>query len=456
MTPERMILELETRLTRQRRWCEIYDAYYEGEQPLKYMAPAMQKELGDRITQLTLNWARLGADAYENRLDVEGFRFPGKPSGDDALWGVWQENDLDEQSQQAHLDSVALGRSYAIVGAGDAPDDAPIVTVESPFQVVTLRDPRTRRVIAALKRWCDPDLTQWGTLYLPGRRSTHRWNSGLWQVDGPIDSNSHDRVPVIPLVNRPRILRPDGVSEFHDVIPIADAANKMATDMMISGEFHAMPRRWAFGLKAEDFQDEAGNPLSTWSIIAGRLWANENKDVQVGQFDESDLTVFHNTIKLLAQIAGQQMALPPDWLGFNSGNPTSADAIRSSETQLVKRVERKHTFLGGAWEEVMRHVLRFQTGDWVPEAKRLETVWRDPSTPTIAQKADAVMKLATASTPDGRAILPLEQARIDLGYTDVQRSEMAAMDDAAALNPNVDRILGKVGVANADVSTPGV
>jgi hypothetical protein len=56
-------------------------------------------------------------------------------------------------------------------------------------------------------------------------------------------------------VNNPRILRPDGRSEFSDIIEIADALNKMATDMMISGEYHAMPRRWATALSAEDFVD---------------------------------------------------------------------------------------------------------------------------------------------------------------------------------------------------------
>jgi hypothetical protein len=34
---------------------------------------------------------------------------------------VWQANNCDEQSQQGHLDSIALSRSYVAVGAGDAP-----------------------------------------------------------------------------------------------------------------------------------------------------------------------------------------------------------------------------------------------------------------------------------------------------------------------------------------------
>ena len=57
------------------------------------------------------------------------------------------------------------------------------------------------------------------------------------------------------------------------------------------------------------------------------------------------------------------------------------------------------------------------------DAYKLETVWRDPSTPTFAAKADGVVKLAQAG------ILPIEQARADLGYSDVQREQMRKWDN---------------------------
>jgi len=246
-----------------KRYLYKYDAYYEGEQPLKFMAEALKAEFGDRITELVLNWLRIVADAYENRLDIEGFRFAGDSSGDESLWASWQANDLDEQSQQGHLDSLVMGRSYVIVGSPDVKDDPAVVTVESPLQVFAHRDPKTRKVMSAVKRWDEgwpgevPE--QHVVLYLPDS-TRHKVLTGTgWVLKSPVDVHNLGRCPVVPLVNRPRVLRPDGISEFHDVMPIADAANKMATDMMVSGEYHAMPRRWASAMKASDFQDEAGN-----------------------------------------------------------------------------------------------------------------------------------------------------------------------------------------------------
>lgn len=430
-----------------------YDAYYEGEQPIRFLAPAMRREFGERITALVINWPRLGTDAYENRLDIEGFRYANDDARDDDLWTVWQANNCDEQAQQGHLDSIALSRSYVAVGAGDSPDDLPLITVEHPLQTFVERDPRTRRGRLGIKRWTELDGSQWASLYTPESTGVYRRGDRGWALDQPVDSHQLGRLPLVPLVNRPRALRPDGLSEFHDVLPLADAANKIATDLLVSAEFHAMPRRWAVGLKESDFVDAEGNPISPWSITAGHIWSTEQapSEVSFGQFSEADLTNFHNTIRVLAQLASQVLALPPHYMSFTTDNPASADAIRSSETQLVKRVERKQTFLGGAWEEVMRLVLRIQTGVWEQNAQSLETMWRDPSTPTVAQKADAVLKLVQAG------VLPIEQAREDLGYTPEQRRRMADMDVRAATDPNVAQIARTFAAAGvSDAAAAGI
>ncbi|MDF3316464.1 phage portal protein [Rhodococcus sp. C3V] len=402
-----------------------WDNYLEGEQPLKYMSEAMKEELGDTAVELVLNWARLVADAYENRLDVEGFRYADSDTEDADLWACWQYNDMDEQSQQGHLDSLALSRAYVLISSNEEKDKPPRNTVESPFQVWAQRDPKTRKVNAAIKKWKDLDKVEHVLVYTPVETVEFVKDGGDWRQDGFKDKHNFGIVPVVPLVNKPRLLRPDGMTEFRDIIPLADAANKMATDMMTSAEFHAMPRRYAFGLKASDFVDKNGNPISAWSKIKGRLWASEDSNVKVGTFDESDLTNFHGTIKLLAQLTSQLAALPPHYMGFNSDNPPSADAMRSSESQLVKKVERKHTFLGGAWEDVQRINLMFMRGK--PELEdrdyQLETVWRDPSTPTVAQVADAAVKKYESG------LVPLEQTRIDLGYSATQREQMRKMDE---------------------------
>lgn len=425
LTPVEMIEQLSAELVKGHGEIKKYSKYYEGKQPLRYMAPQLEQELGPRITQLVLNWPRLGVDAYESRLDVEGFRVAGEVQGSEDLWQIWRANDLDEISQQAHLEALITGRSFVIVGPGEDPK-IPLISVEHPSQVAVMRDPGTRRVTAAIKSWVDDGDVQNVTLYQPDVTRYYRKPKNEFELQRRVD-HGWGMVPVVPVVNRPRMLCPDGVSELADVVSIADAANKMATDMMVSAEFHAMPRRAWFGMSEEDFADEHGNPISVWSRIAGREWATEHTQDEAGvvQFAEADLRNFHESIKLLAQLASQVLALPPHYMGFATTNPPSADAIRSAEAQLVKRCERKQTIFGGAWERVMQIAARIAGVEDGRDLRLLETVWRNPATPTVAQKADAAVKLYTSG------ISTLEQTREDVGYTPAQRQNMADEDRKA-------------------------
>lgn len=419
---------------------KLMDAYYEGEQPLSYLAPELQAEMDERIRQVVVNWPQLVVDSLEERLDVEGFRFPDMAESDAELWRIWQANGLDSGSHQGHLDAFIQSRSYVIVGAREDDEETPLITVESAMDVFAEHDPRTGAVAAAVKRWCEEyegkAPVEYATLYLPG--STTPWMkdpSGSWVADPDRERDEHElgEVPVVPLANRARLKKPGGVSELKAVIPLSDAACKIATDMMVSAEYHATPRRVAFGFGEEDFQDQQGRPISAFSRIIGRVWATERRrgsgddgGADVIQFPEAQLKNFHDTINQLARLVASLAGLPPHFLGYSTENPASADAIRSSESRLVKRAERRQRDWGEAWEQVMRLVLRIRDGEWDPRARSLETIWRDAATPTIAQRADAAVKLYTAK------IVPLRQTREDMGYTQAQIARMEEQDEAAA------------------------
>jgi Phage portal protein, SPP1 Gp6-like len=422
-----LIPGLITKIEHGHRHVERMNHYYTGKQKLSYMVPELMIELGDRIRPVIINWPRLVVDSVEERLDVEGFRYGTDAEADSDLWTIWQDNDLDEHSQQGHLEALISSRAYVIIGAGASAGDSPVITVESPEQVHACLDPRTREVTMALKWWHD-DGVQYASLYLPTMTVPAKRVQGHWVADGPVDQHNMGVVPVVPLVNRPRLLHRMGESELTDVLPISDAACKIATDMMVGAEFHAVPSRGVFGMSDEDFQDPEGNKISKWKAIMGRLWTSENTSAKTFEFAASSLSNFHQTLNSLAAIASSMAALPPHYLGLTTDNPASADAIRSNEARLVKRCERKQRGFGGSWEQVMRIAVRVQTGAFDPQARQLETLWRDASTPTVAERADAAVKLSQGDRP----IVPIEQVREDLGYTSVQRERMKEMDQSAA------------------------
>ena len=467
------------KLSRERKLLEENDSYFEGDQPLRFLSPALERELGYRLSPIVLNLAQFAVDVYDQRLDIEGFRVMSRSSSligadgrmstgiesntsaDADVRDLWEENEGAFISQQGHRESLALGRAYALVGPGENEGDAPIITMESPFDAIHEDDPRTKRVRLGLKRWRDPDKTRWMTLLRgDGSSVTWRLKGSDWVEEEHTDANSQNLCALVPLVNDPRILgrirkgRYDqrlGQAVFRPVLSPLNALNKIASDMMVSAEFHALPRRWATGLNEDDFVDDDGNAMDTFSMIAGRMWGTENEKANFGQFPEAELTNFHNTMKLLMQVTAMQLGLPAHYLLFQGDNPPSADAIRSSETQIVKRSERKQKSLSVRWEQVQRLALMELGRDEDARPKMIETIWRDPSTPTIAQKADAIVKLVQAKDSSGRSILPIEQARDDLGYTDIEQDHMRDWDQNAIQDAQIDAAMRSLNDASTGI-----
>lgn len=413
----------------------MLDDEYQLRAPRSYMHPEIFREIGDRLSQVVIAWPQMVVDSLEERLDVEGFRLPDADANDDDLWRVWQENGCDEASQLGHVDAFVMKRSYIAVGTNEDDADTPLVTFESPLEVYADVDPRTRRPRAALRRYTNEygpvhtrGLEQYATLYLPDYTSYYEMTGSKW-VETERDQHGLGVVPVVPLVNRARLADWCGASELTPVLPLAHAANKIATDMMVAAEFVALPLRGVFGIGPDDLEDPDGNKMTALQAIMGRLLTLPDDDgtAKSFEFTSANLTNFHESINQLARLVASIAALPAHYLGMTTDNPPSADAIRSNEIRLIKKAERKQRAFGGAYEEVMRIVRRLQTGDWDTGLKRLETVWRDPSTPTVAQKADAAVKLYQAG------IVPLAQSRRDLGYTDAQIANMEQQDDQAAI-----------------------
>ena len=433
----------------------IADAYYDGEQRVEQLGLAVPPELRQFLTIVA--WPGTYVDAIEERIDLEGFRLPGSSEADDELWQVWQANGLDEESQLAHLDALVRRVSYAIVGAGDtdSPDapsaaegDAdrdtalPLVTVESSSEVAVERSPRTRRLTAAAKLYRDGSTSR-ATLYLPDQTVWLERQSARWEE---IDRDVHELgvVPVVPLVNRPRLDRRGGRSQMDRVISLTDAAARALTNAQVATEVMAIPQRYVVGASKGDFVDKDGRVLTTWEAYFGAVWAMANKDAKVGQFNAADLANFKTIVDHYASLVAGVTGLPMRYLGQSTTNPPSAEGIRADESRLIKTCERFQKSAGGSWEQVMRLVRRIMDGEWNPELTQLETLWRDPATPTKAQQADAAVKLVQAG------ILPVEAAWEDMGYSAVRRKKLAALRDAERANDPALQIASALGGAPQD------
>lgn len=444
----RLIDELRGDLVASRFPLELRDHYYNGEQVIQDLKISIPPQL--RGLHTVIGWPQIGVDALEQRLDIETWRYAGDPDAATELEEIVEANDLITESQLAHLDSFIYGRSYGAVGSAEDDDADPVITVESPLDMTVDWDARLRAVRSALRLYKDDD-RQAAVLYLPDQTVYVRESdSGGWEVT---DRDEHDLgvVPVVRFANRQRAAQRVGRSEITSaVMSVTDAACRTLLGMEVAREFYGAPQRYILGASESAFQDAEGNPKSAWETYIGRVLALERDEdgeiPQVGTFAAYDPSAYTKIVDLYARIMATQLGLPPHYLGYTTDNPASADAIRSTEAQLVKRAERKQTMLNAPWAQLLRLALLIKMGRVPDRARRIETVWRNPATPTMAAQTDAAVKLVQTQVIPSESEVALEM----VGLSEAQRQRVRADRRRTQARQVLAQIAGRDDVVTAD------
>jgi hypothetical protein len=404
------------------------DDYYRGDHPLAFASERFRDAFGGLFSAFSDNWVPLVVDAVRQRLHITGFRFD-EPDGDTEAWRIWQANSLDMDSDILHTDAMVFGRSYATVGPGDDMD-TPLITVESPLNVIVLpcADNRRKRA-AALRMFTDECGATMATLYLPDeiwrwrQRGSSMNTGGNWVLRDAAspEPNLLGEVPVVPFLNRPR-LDPWGYPEIANVLPLQDAVNKLVADMLVASEYCAMPQRYATGLEIvrDPTTGQARDPFPPIS----RLWQSEDGETKFGQFPPASLDTYVRAIDLLIQHVASQTATPPHYF-YLSGQFPSGESIQSAEAGLVAKATDKTRSFGESWEELMR--LAFKViGDPRSQTTDAETIWADVEVRTESAHVDATLKKLALG-------IPVEQLWEDLDYTPQQIARFTGLRDAAEL-----------------------
>ena len=133
--------------------------------------------------------------------------------------------------------------------------------------------------------------------------------------------------------------------------------------------------------------------------------------------------------------------MPADYLGIQTANPSSADAIRMGESRLVKRTERRQSGFGRAWLEVARLALLVRDGE-VPSdfESRVAVDWQSAATPTRAATADEVTKLVGAGIlqADSEVVRKrLNLTRSEMRLLEVEDATLAAREESLAAQSDV-------------------
>lgn len=472
--PLAMVDRIYRRLNHRRPIIEQRDRYFLGDQPLSFATAEWKRENAERYKGFSDNWAAPVVNAESERIRFLGMTIRDSPEASQVLRDQWVANEMESQSSQGFVTSLATGRSFVMVW-GDS-DGNPIISWEHPANVEIEYDfdnLRTRR--AALKTWVE-DEDEYATLYtrqwvykytrkrvLPlnqfesqAKQAQSRQSfDGGWQprVVGnepwPL-TNPLGAVPVVEVPNRP-LLRGDPISEIQGVIPMQDAINLLWAYMFLAADYASMDARVVLGsappmipILNDEGVKIGEKPVDMKVLRDKRLLYLDDKEATIDSWKAADLAVFTDAVDVAVGHIASQTRTPPTYLVTKSGmSNVNADGLKASEIGLNKKVLEFQTFASPAMREVNRLVALVLDDQKLASAVRLAKVdWMNPEIRSEAQLADMMVKLRAIGLP--LAYL-LELYGTD--PSDIPRIlEMAKAEAAAGIPDGVDtKLIGTAG-----------
>lgn len=422
--------------------------YAEGRAPLPTLPGVDPREVASWMKDARTNWTSLVLDSTVERLGVDGFRFGGvdgdgdSGKADEDTNRIWRENGMRADSGLVHYGALSQRRAFVLVEEGD--NGRPVLTHETPRQVVVEHEQGNHRKLAAgLKLWCDDWTGQTrATLWTPDRvygfvtkrenpvfapRAAELKEWEAFALPGSKESelaNALGVVPLVPFVNR-RNRRASGFAEHEDVISVQNRINLSLIMLIAAMKYGAFRQRWAAGLEVDE-DPVTGQKIQPFTLDIKRLWTTEDPEVKFGEFAATDLMPYVRAVTAAVQDLAAISRTPPHYL-IGAVVNVSGDALKAAETGLVAKVEDRQTAFGESWQNVMRLAFRVLGETEKAEAFDLETVWRDPESRTVSELADAAVKKQSAG-------VPWRQRMEDMGYTPSQISRMEIDRAADAMN----------------------
>ena len=390
------------------------------------MPPSLSK------LETVLGWPAKAVTSLEHRLNGRGFVLPGATGLDEGLAEIAADNDLEVTQSMTHTSALIHGCAFVTVTAGDeeAGDPPVVISARSAREATALWSRRSRRVIAGLtiNRGEGPESDQ-VVLWLPDRIVTMTRVPGGWSIYR--QAHRLGQVPMEIMAFRPHLEREFGMSRISGtVMDLTASAARTVLRMEGTAEFFSFPQRYGLGLNDDDFADTFKTYLNRFLAI-GR--DEDGQLPEMGQFSPSSPEPHIAQLRATGMLFSGETGIPLNHLGIVHDNPSSADAIRAAEGDLVTIAERATTNFGPKWASIMGMAHQIREGTHDPRMKRLMMQWRDPSTPTKAASAQSVMALISVGALDPRSPVTWELLGFDAPTISRLEADAARMDARDAL-----------------------
>lgn len=311
---------LKRKLDARRARIEIRYRYYEMKNTVMDFGISTPPDL--RHWNSTVGWCAKSVDALADRIVFREFS--------DDLFGLNQIYDLN--NRDVLLDSAVLSaliaacsfiyisedesgypRLQVIDGANATGEIEPVTGLLNEGYAVLQRDENQRPVVEAYFTY----------------ESTAIYENGILTQEWP---NKAPYPLLVPVIFRPDAKRPFGHSRISRAcMSILGSALRTIKRSEISAEFYSYPQKYLLGTE-QDFDIDKWRASMSSLLTVSR---DENGDKPVaGQFQQQGMEPHVAQLRMFASLFAGECGLTLDDLGFATGNPASAEAIKAAHENL--------------------------------------------------------------------------------------------------------------------------
>jgi hypothetical protein len=233
------------------------------------------------------------------------------------------------------------------------------------------------------------------TLIASDRDQSPRWPD-LDQDIIPFGASGVDEhgLGVCPVVRFQHEIDLDGemdvMGEVEPLIPLQDQINMTTFDLLIAQQFGAFRQRWVSGY---DPTDEQGRAKETFRAGIDRLWMAEDTDTKFGEFSQTDLKDYLNSIEASIQHMSTIGQVPPYHLLGLVAN-LSAEALAAARDGLDRKIQELQGTLDEPWKQSFQLASHAAGDEKSAKDNLARPIWRDTSARAFAATVDALGKLS--------------------------------------------------------------
>src|SRR5690625_2976052 len=372
--------------------------YYDGEQAFKDLNLMLPPQL--KNAKFYLGWANMAVRKLAVRSEFDGIRLPGSDDPFD-LNDTLAANNFGLEFSQSVVSGYKHGVSFVTVARGAAGEPDVQIQAHEASSSSALWDYRNRRIRAALsvsetdKKGPTAFVVYLGHVVLVCERN----DSGRWSAERI--ANPVGRALVVPVPSDPQTNKPFGRARMtRPVMALTDMAVRAYVRMEGNAEFYSSPQIAIEGIDPDAFDnvsDQKKFQMAMNRLIALSRDADGNAPT-VKQMQLATMTPHSDMLRTVAMAFSGETGIPPSSLGIIHDQPSSAEAIRANEHDLLIDVQyQNHFVLASAVKQIAQYavMVRDNLPEVPDEMHRLSSEFVDPEFRSTSANADAAVKLAS-------------------------------------------------------------